>query len=149
MAVRRPGLCDRVRASISSRMRSSLVAVALVSCVALGCVLPPFDGRSSDAWLAFDKDVPTGGREAVRSFGVAARNYGCDTEPGPLGPGSGNPRGASAEAAGDVVTAYCAEGRVAFRASVNASKRVAVGCVQPTTREQCEALVRKITGKAP
>jgi hypothetical protein len=128
-------------------MPRSLVAVALVAFagVASGCVLPPFEGHSSDAWLAFDKDVPTGGREAVRSFGAAARNYGCDTEPGGLGAGSGDPRGASAEVAGDVVTVYCAEGRVALRASADSSKRVSVGCVRPMTRERCEALVREIT----
>jgi hypothetical protein len=81
----------------------------------------------------------------VRSFGAAARNYGCDTQPGGLGAGSGDPRSAPAEVAGDIVTVYCAEGRVALRASADSSNRVTVGCVQPTTREQCEALVRKIT----
>jgi hypothetical protein len=129
-------------------MRSSLVAVAFVACLAHGCVLPPFDGHSSDAWLAFDKDVPTGGREAVRSFGAAARSYGCDTAPGSLGAASGDPRSASAEVSGDVVTVYCSEGRVAFRASADSSKRVTVGCALPLTRERCEALVRKLAAAA-
>jgi hypothetical protein len=124
-------------------MRSLRVAIVIFGCA---CVPPAFDGHQTDDWLAFDLGVP--GRdphEVLRQFAMSAHTLGCGTEPSATRGGRGqvNPQPGVAPYS---VTAYCEDGRVALIADADAAvQRVTVGCAKPTTREQCEALLRKIT----
>jgi hypothetical protein len=86
-----------------------------------------FDVEGRDAWLVFDVDVPA----PLVPFAVSARAFGCITGTG------GRGRWYSA------VLAQCDEGTIVMAAA--GFKRVRIACLEPTTREQCEALLDQIS----
>ena len=120
-------------------MMALALTVALVACGSLP-QHRAFDGLHDDAWLDFDVDVPNRNpRELVRSFEAAAGTYGCRTDR----TGHGGRGGGSRPS---VVTAYCDNGVIAVLAFPDATEtKVRVACEQPTTREQCEALLHRIS----
>jgi hypothetical protein len=121
-------------------MRNVLLVLALVGCGAIPS-RPAFDGRQTDSWIAFDEDAPgRDPRELLMSFEASARAFGCRTDR--IGGRSvGMPGGGRAKISAGVA-AYCDEGSVALLWVAEA--RVRIGCERPTTRERCDALLRKI-----
>lgn len=92
--------------------------------------------------MAYDVDLPDrDSRDVVPSFEQAAHTFGCKTS---------RIRGRELGMAGgwatrvwSGVTATCDDGRLALVAVTNT--RVRIGCERPTTRDRCDALLRKIT----
>ncbi len=106
------------------------------TCALLGCEPPQplFQGVESSHWLAIDIESDRG-EELARGFGVRARENGCSVD---------RIRGHSKDGyrVTHGYTAYCYTGIVAFLWTKNG---VTVGCARPITRDQCVALLTKIT----
>ena len=102
---------------------------------------PPFEGRDTESWtateLAIEERTPA---ELTRAFEASARARGCRTENiGSSGRATigGRVRGRKG------VVASCEEGTVAL--VFLTEDRASVGCAQPTTRSECNALLLKIS----
>jgi hypothetical protein len=101
---------------------------------------PPFTGRPTESWFAFVVAVPEARepRDLVLAFEASARGSGCRTD---------RLQTSSEVASWGIfwygVSADCTGGTIAL-VSMNGA-RVSVGCLRPTTREQCEGLLRGIS----
>jgi hypothetical protein len=102
---------------------------------------PPFRGQETDAWIAYEVDIPE--REPgdlLPAFEASARSHRCGTER--LGAGADPMLG------GEMrhfygVSATCDEGTIALMTLVGG--RVRVGCAKPSTRERCDFLLHQIS----
>jgi hypothetical protein len=133
--------CVRRRAGVLRRQCGPvLVLLALFGCGATPS-RPAFEGRQTDSWIAFDEDVPDRDpRELLMSFEASARAFGCRTDR--IGGRSVDFAGGGRAKISAGVAAYCDEGSLALMWVAEA--RVRIGCERPTTRERCEALLRRI-----
>jgi hypothetical protein len=126
-------------------MRKLLVALLLAGCTpsrSIPAAHPPFEGRETTSWLAYEVDVP--GRDPgdlLPSFEASARVFGCHTEQ--LGYDSTPTIGNGALRHSFGIMASCEEGTLALITLVG--ERVMVGCVKPTTRADCDGLLQKIS----
>jgi hypothetical protein len=129
-------------------------AAVAVATLLSGCAPPPplsaFDGRESDSWLAFDLDYldEVQPRAVFYAFLRRAKALGCPSRginrnyPGIVSEiYTGTPR------VGHGVAAYCVDGVIALFAMPGA--RVKVGCEQPTTRQRCDDLLKRIDDALP
>jgi hypothetical protein len=118
-----------------------LLTVSLLGCGATPSP-PVFDGWPTETWLAFDVDLPDrDARDVLGSFVESAHASGCPTlRTGRRMVGLAG-RGYARVWSG--ATAYCDEGNIALIAVT--TTRVRIGCEQPTTHDQCDALLRKIS----
>lgn len=124
-------------------MRHVVMLLALAACAESTPTpkRPAFEGRETEVWLAYEMDVP--GRDPddlLPAFEASARAFGCRAEK--LGYGSDQTIGNGELRHWHGVTAYCEEGTLALVTLVG--ERVRVGCVKPTTRGRCDALLQKI-----
>lgn len=100
---------------------------------------PPFRGVPTDDWLAYQldgierPDLLPAFEESARSHGCATQKVGYQSSPNIGGLGFGYYG----------ISASCDEGTIALLSLVGG--RVRVGCAQPTTRESCDALLRRIS----
>lgn len=102
---------------------------------------PSFEGRETPAWIAYEVNVP--GRPPVDllpSFEASARALGCRTEP--IG-GRSEPTIGGELRHRHGVTAYCPDGTLGLITLTG--DRVRIGCTKPTTRDECDALLGKIS----
>jgi hypothetical protein len=101
---------------------------------------PPFTGRPTESWFAFVIAVPDARepRDLVLAFEASARGSGCRTD---------RLQASIERTTWGIfwygVSADCTGGTIAL-VSLNGA-RVSVGCLRPTTREQCEGLLRGIS----
>lgn len=119
----------------------NLVPVLLVSCAAANPQpsRPPFEGVETESWLVYqvgglDRD------DLLPAFEASARRHGCTTQQ------IGNER--TPNIGGELrsyygITASCEEGAVALITLEGG--RVRIGCAKPTTRGQCDLMLRKIS----
>jgi hypothetical protein len=118
----------------------------LVACVVAGCAPalprhPSFRGQETDAWLAYQVELPERDpSELLPAFEASARSHGCSTER--LG------AAADPNIAGELrsfygVMATCDEGAIAL--VTLAGGRVRIGCAKPTTRVRCDFLLHEIS----
>jgi hypothetical protein len=120
-------------------------SVLLVSLVA-GCApslprVPPFHGEETDAWIAYEVDLPGRGRsDLLPAFEASARSHGCSTEQ--IG-SAVRPTIAGELRSFYGITATCDEGAIAIVTLVGG--RVRIGCAKPTTRERCDLLLQEIS----
>ena len=115
--------------------------VAVVGCSAPVHTRSAFDGRETDAWLAFDVELPEGNPSPVSllyPFKARADALGCRTEtrgnhinPGPIRYG---------------LAVYCEDGGITL---IPLPGRMRVGCEKPTTRASCEGLLTEISEARP
>jgi hypothetical protein len=123
-------------------VRSAFLAVALLGCGAAPH-RPAFDARQ---WTTFDVDVPDrDSRDLLVSFEASARAFGCQTEK--IGERSVVFPGGARINIFAGVAAYCDEGGLALLSMGSSMEpgHVRVGCQRPTTREQCETLLDKVS----
>jgi hypothetical protein len=123
-------------------MRIVVLGLALVGCGAFGSGPPPFAGRETASWTAFEVKSPEldEARQLLPKFEACARDFGCFTDH--LGTvvylaGRGETR------LWYGVTASCDEGTIAILKLRGG--RVRVGCEKPMTRDGCEALLQRIS----
>jgi hypothetical protein len=125
-------------------VRNVLLGLTLVGCGACAPTSgpPPFTGRETDVWTAFDVASPELDRaqNLLPSFEASARDFGCRTDH----------LGTVVDTAGGGetriwygVTASCDEGTIAILKMKGG--RVRVGCEKPTTPEGCAALLQRIS----
>jgi hypothetical protein len=100
---------------------------------------PPFRGLETESWIAYQIDHLDRG-DLLPAFEESARSHGCTTEH--LGSESSPNIGGLRESYHGV-SASCEEGTIALITLVGA--RVRIGCAKPTTREDCDHLLRKIS----
>lgn len=101
--------------------------------------LPSFEGVETEQWLV-QETAPINRDDILPAFEASAHNYGCRTEQ--LG------RDSSSTISGELrsfygVSASCDDGAIALITLVGG--RVRIGCLKPTTRERCDALLRNIS----
>ena len=127
----------------SKRRAAWLLTLTLLGCGAAQD--PPMESAHvTNGWLAYDVEVPgRGSGELVHAFEASAHNSGCETErvgSQLLGlAGGGHARFYKG------IKASCDEGTIAL--ITTDYERVRVGCRLPATREQCDGLLRKISGQ--
>jgi hypothetical protein len=118
------------------RLLVLVLAVApVVGCAASPAPPPAFEGRETDAWIAYE--LPVSGRppfELLRAFRASARALGCRTET--LG-------GFFVRSPVTGVSADCPDGAIALMPAGDDQMRV--GCARPMTRAECDALLVRIT----
>jgi hypothetical protein len=118
------------------------LAVALSSCGASVQKSSAFDGRETPSWLSLDADITDRyPPDLLPSFEASARAFGCRTER--LGARTIGLAGHGYAPMSYGVTAHCESGTIALLALKD--ERVRVGCEKPSTRESCEALLKKIS----
>ena len=115
--------------------------VMLVSCAASNPApsRPPFEGVETESWLVYQ----VGGLERddlLPAFEASARRHGCITQQ--IGSES-TPNIGGERRSYYGITASCEEGAVALITLVG--DRVRIGCAKPTTRGQCDLVLRKIS----
>ena len=132
------------RDSAHARRRAAwLVTITLLGCGAAQD--PPMESAHvTNGWLAYDVEVPgRGAAELIGAFAASAHSSGCETESVGsqlLGlPGRRRWRGDGG------IKASCPEGNIALIGTDY--ERVRVGCQLPATREQCDGLLRKLSGQ--
>ena len=100
---------------------------------------PPFGGVENASWLVYQVEHVERD-DLLPAFEASARSHGCSTEQ--LGGES------SLNIGGELrtyhgINASCEEGTIALITLVGG--RVRIGCAKPTTRQDCDLLLRKIT----
>ena len=102
---------------------------------------PPFQGAETNEWLALDVPLPDRPPEdMLPALEESARGHGCSTEE--LGTGAEQNIGGELRH-GYGVSASCDVGTIALVTLVGG--HVCIGCMKPTTRERCNALLRQIS----
>jgi hypothetical protein len=102
---------------------------------------PPFQGAETNEWLALDVPLPERPPEdMLPAFEESARSLGCSTEQ--LGTGAEQNIGRERRQWYGV-SASCDEGTIALVTLVGG--HVCIGCMKPTTRGRCNALLRQIS----
>jgi hypothetical protein len=127
----------------SKRRAAWLLTLTLLGCGAAQD--PPMESAHvTNGWLAYDVEVPgRGSGELVGAFEASAHKSGCETERvgsqllGLAGRKRWRPDGG--------IKASCPEGNIAL--ITTDYERVRVGCQVPATREQCDGLLRKLSGQ--
>jgi hypothetical protein len=125
-------------------MRTLLFVMALTSCAASSPTpsYPEFAGHETEAWIAYEEELPDRDpADLLQSFEASARSHGCHTER--LGSGADPTIGGGELRHMYGITASCEEGTLAL--ATMTGRRVSVGCTKPTTREQCDLLLSKIS----
>jgi hypothetical protein len=122
---------------------AALLALALLTaCAPPTPAVPTFDGRETPNWLAYQLDVPgRDPRDLIPAFEASARALGCHTER--IEDGSNATIGNGLLFRFHGVVATCELGTIALITLTG--DRVRIGCVKPTTRVECDALVEKIS----
>src|SRR5713101_8318739 len=112
----------------------------LVSCAANPPAnRPPFRGLETASWLVYQvEDV--GRDDLLPAFEASARSHGCSTQH--LGSES------SVNIGGELrsyygISASCEEGSIALITTEGGVVRI--GCAKPSTRQDCDLLLRKIS----
>jgi hypothetical protein len=118
-----------------------LLPIVLASCAATQPAPhgPSFDGQATESWLAYQVDQ-VGRDDLLPAFEVSADRHGCFIER------LGNERAANIGGlrySYHGVSASCREGTIAIITLVGGGVRI--GCARPTTREDCDLLLRKIS----
>jgi hypothetical protein len=102
---------------------------------------PPLPS-SPGTWVTFDVDVPgRDSRDLLRSFEASAQALGCTSDRGG-GWSTGLPGGGFARVY-SAVLARCDDGAIGMIAVEYT--RVRLGCPKPASRDECEALLNKIS----
>jgi hypothetical protein len=100
---------------------------------------PAFRGVETDSWLSFQVEHVERD-DLLPAFEASARSHGCSTQH--LGSETSPNIGGLRESYHGI-SASCEEGTIALITFVGA--KVRVGCAKPTTREDCDLLLRKIS----
>jgi hypothetical protein len=112
------------------------------SCAPAVAEPPAFEGRETDAWMAYEVRIPgRNSADLIPSFEASANAFGCHTTR--LGTQAVQIAGGSAAILSYGVSATCEEGSIALVAL--ADSRVRIGCEKPTTRARCDGLLRQIS----
>ena len=120
----------------------SFAFMPLVSCTAANPpqnAPPPFRGIETESWLVYQVD-DVGRDDLLPAFEASARSHGCSTDQ--IGKQS-SPNIGGERRSYHGITASCEEGIIALITLVGGAVRV--GCTKPTTREDCDLLLRKIS----
>lgn len=124
-------LADRFGLRHLSCVRAALLAVVVASSACT--VHPPFAARSDAAWLAFDAMTDEIPYTILTVFAQGAKDLGCSYDRMCTG-------GFKKTCYG--VTAYCWDHVISVIA--RADGRFSVGCLRPTSIEQCGKLLNKV-----
>jgi hypothetical protein len=128
-------------AEVSLRHMKHFLLTMLVGCAAgpSSPNRPQFVGVETESWLVYQVDE-VGRDDLLPAFEASARSHGCSTEQ--LGSESGvNIAGTRRSYYG--VNASCEEGAIALITLVGGGVRI--GCAKPTTRQDCDSLLRRIS----
>jgi hypothetical protein len=119
----------------------NLLLMMLAGCAASGPPpsLPPFRGVESEVWLAYQVEQLERD-DLLPAFEASARGHGCSTQQ--LGSESG-PNIGGVRYSYHGISASCEEGTIALITLVGG--RVRIGCAKPSTRGDCDLLLRKIS----
>ena len=125
----------------SGGVMGKLLMTLLVGCAAT--TLPPnhpaFDGAETESWLAYQVDG-VDREDLLPAFQAGARHHGCTTEK--LGSQT-SPNIGGERRSYHGIGASCDGGEISLISLVGG--RVRIGCAKPTTREDCDRLLRTIS----
>jgi hypothetical protein len=100
---------------------------------------PPFRGVETESWLVYQVDEVERD-DLLPAFEASAQNHRCSTER--IGSESSVNIGGERRSYHGI-SASCDEGSIALITLVGG--KVKLGCAQPTTREDCDRLLRRIS----